>query len=186
MLRAVRFAARLGFDDRAGDGRRRSATQRRGDPRGIAAERIGDEIVKHPHRGRRAPRLRARSTRPGCCGHVLPEIAAMQGVEQSPDFHPEGDVFTHTLIAARRARSLADATRRRWRSAPCCTTSPSPTAPAGRTGRSRSTATASVGAAMARGDLPAPAALECGLRAGVLVRKTTCAWCTRRRCGSAR
>jgi len=31
-------------------------------------------------------------------GHVLPEIVAMKGCEQSADFHPEGDVFTHTLL----------------------------------------------------------------------------------------
>jgi poly(A) polymerase len=29
---------------------------------------------------------------------VLPEIAAMKGVEQPPQYHPEGDVFTHTLL----------------------------------------------------------------------------------------
>lgn len=29
---------------------------------------------------------------------VLPEVAAMKGVEQPPEFHPEGDVWTHTLI----------------------------------------------------------------------------------------
>jgi len=30
--------------------------------------------------------------------HVLPEVAAMEGVEQPPEFHPEGDVWTHTLL----------------------------------------------------------------------------------------
>jgi len=30
---------------------------------------------------------------------VLPEVARMQGIEQSPDYHPEGDVFRHTLLA---------------------------------------------------------------------------------------
>jgi poly(A) polymerase len=34
----------------------------------------------------------------GLLGMLLPEIAAMKGVEQSPDYHPEGDVFTHTLL----------------------------------------------------------------------------------------
>jgi poly(A) polymerase len=29
---------------------------------------------------------------------ILPEIEALRGVEQSPDFHPEGDVFVHTLL----------------------------------------------------------------------------------------
>src|SRR5204862_7079945 len=31
-------------------------------------------------------------------GEVLPEIAGMKGVEQPPEFHPEGDVFVHTLL----------------------------------------------------------------------------------------
>jgi poly(A) polymerase len=35
----------------------------------------------------------------GLLGVILPEIEAMKGVPQSPDYHPEGDVFTHTLLA---------------------------------------------------------------------------------------
>jgi tRNA nucleotidyltransferase/poly(A) polymerase len=34
----------------------------------------------------------------GLLGDILPEVAAMQGVAQPPEFHPEGDVWTHTLI----------------------------------------------------------------------------------------
>jgi len=34
----------------------------------------------------------------GCWKEVLPEILAMKGVEQPPEFHPEGDVFVHTLL----------------------------------------------------------------------------------------
>jgi len=34
----------------------------------------------------------------GLLREVLPEIAAMKGVEQSPEYHPEGDVFVHTLL----------------------------------------------------------------------------------------
>jgi poly(A) polymerase len=34
----------------------------------------------------------------GLLQHVLPEIAAMKGVQQPPEFHPEGDVFVHTLL----------------------------------------------------------------------------------------
>ena len=29
---------------------------------------------------------------------VLPEISNMKGVQQPPQFHPEGDVFIHTLL----------------------------------------------------------------------------------------
>ena len=34
----------------------------------------------------------------GLLQQVLPEVAAMKGVQQPPEFHPEGDVWTHTLI----------------------------------------------------------------------------------------
>ena len=45
-------------------------------------------------RARRAFELERRTA----CPHVLPEIAVMNGVEQPPEFHPEGDVFVHTLL----------------------------------------------------------------------------------------
>jgi poly(A) polymerase len=63
----------------------------------IAWERIGDEVVKILTEGgaRHAFALLAES---GLLAAILPEIEAMRGVEQSPDFHPEGDVFVHTLL----------------------------------------------------------------------------------------
>src|SRR5260370_35066536 len=36
--------------------------------------------------------------RSGLLGEILPEISAMKGVRQPPQFHPEGDVFVHTLL----------------------------------------------------------------------------------------
>jgi len=95
MLRAVRFAARFGFtiDDET------SAAIRRAAPTlvDIAAERIGDEIVKILTEGsaRRGFEL-LRET--GLLDVVLPEIAIMSGVEQPPEHHPEGDVWAHTLL----------------------------------------------------------------------------------------
>jgi len=95
MLRAVRLAARLGFGI---DGDTFAAIQDLAPTIGdIAWERIGDEIVKLLTEGgaKRAFELLSAS---GLLKQVLPEIEAMHGVEQSPDFHPEGDVFTHTLL----------------------------------------------------------------------------------------
>jgi poly(A) polymerase len=63
----------------------------------VSAERIRDELIKiftRPQAGR-GLELLAES---GLLGQVLPEVAAMKGVEQPPDFHPEGDVFTHTRL----------------------------------------------------------------------------------------
>jgi poly(A) polymerase len=94
MLRAVRFAARLGFSIDAPTFaaiRREAATIT-----DMAWERIGDEIVRILTEGaaRRGFELLDQS---GILVHVLPEVAALHGVEQSPEHHPEGDVFVHTL-----------------------------------------------------------------------------------------
>src|SRR5262245_48642646 len=95
MLRAVRFAARLGFTIEpttyaAIVGAASTITD-------IAAERIGEEIVKLLTEGgaRRGFELLADT---GLLAAVLPEVMRMRGVAQSPDFHPEGDVFVHTML----------------------------------------------------------------------------------------
>jgi putative nucleotidyltransferase with HDIG domain len=95
MLRAVRFAARLDF---AIDPRTLEAVQ------GLAylicrtsAERIREEFVRILTEGsaRRGLELLDQS---GLLVHLLPEIKAFQGVQQPPEFHPEGDVWTHVLL----------------------------------------------------------------------------------------
>jgi len=97
MLRAVRFAARLGFQiDAATFAAIQTAAATITD---MAWERIGDEVVRiitdcESGSARRGFELLDRS---GLLPPVLPEIAALKGVEQSPDYHPEGDVFVHTL-----------------------------------------------------------------------------------------
>jgi poly(A) polymerase len=95
MLRAVRFAARLGF--RIDPDTRTAIVAAAPTLPDIAAERIGDEIVKILTEGgaRRGFELLADT---GLLEVVLPEVCRMRGVAQSPDYHPEGDVWTHTLI----------------------------------------------------------------------------------------
>jgi poly(A) polymerase len=63
----------------------------------MAAERIGDEIVKllTEGRARRGFELLAEAA---LLPVVLPEVAALRGVAQPPDHHPEGDVWVHTLL----------------------------------------------------------------------------------------
>ena len=95
MLRAVRFAARLGFRiDPMTHAAIMAAAPTLGD---IAAERIGDEIVKILTEGgaRRGFELLAET---GLLPVVLPEVDRMRGVQQSADYHPEGDVWEHTLL----------------------------------------------------------------------------------------
>src|SRR5262245_39221838 len=95
LLRAVRFAARLGFRIHPATFAAVVATA----PRlaDIAAERIGDEVVKILTEGA-ARRGFALLDETGLLDVVLPEVARLRGVAQSPDYHPEGDVWTHTLL----------------------------------------------------------------------------------------
>jgi poly(A) polymerase len=95
MLRAVRFAARFGYEIE-----HETFTAIRKHAREISqvsAERIREELTKLLTEG---------AARTGfelldlcwLLPVVLPEIAAMKGVQQPPEYHPEGDVWTHTLM----------------------------------------------------------------------------------------
>ena len=95
MLRAVRFAARFRFemDPAVRDAIRELA------PRLtlLSAERIRDELnsmLCGPFPDQAVRLLSAH----GILAVILPEIEAMHGVEQPPAFHPEGDVFEHTML----------------------------------------------------------------------------------------
>ena len=95
MIRAVRFAASLDFNV---EGKTLAAIgELAATVTLVSWERIGDEITRILTEGgaRRGFELLNDT---GLLEAVLPEIAAMKGVEQSPDYHPEGDVFAHTLL----------------------------------------------------------------------------------------
>jgi tRNA nucleotidyltransferase/poly(A) polymerase len=97
MLRAVRFTARLGFAmEPATLEAIRAAAPTITD---IAWERIGDEVIRilTDSQGGSARRGFELLDATGLLVPTLPEVAALKGVEQSPDYHPEGDVFAHTL-----------------------------------------------------------------------------------------
>jgi poly(A) polymerase len=95
MLRAVRFAAGMNFtiEDATFAAIQRSAPT----ITDIAWERIGDEITRILIEGgaRRGFELLDES---GLLKVLLPEIDALKGTRQSPDYHPEGDVFNHTML----------------------------------------------------------------------------------------
>jgi poly(A) polymerase len=63
----------------------------------VSRERVRDELTRMLTEGhaRRAFQLLDES---GLLQEVLPEVSAMKGVEQPPEYHPEGDVFVHTLL----------------------------------------------------------------------------------------
>jgi poly(A) polymerase len=95
MLRAVRFAARFGYTIEPATfwAIRKHAPE----IRVVSAERIREELTKLLTEGA------ARSgfellDETGLLQEVLPEMAAMKGVLQPPQYHPEGDVWVHTLM----------------------------------------------------------------------------------------
>jgi len=95
LLRGVRFAARFGLtiDPATWAAMRAEA----GGLRRVSGERVRDELERMLVHGtrRRAFELLDES---GLAAVVLPELPAMHGVEQPPDFHPEGDVWIHTAL----------------------------------------------------------------------------------------
>jgi poly(A) polymerase len=95
MLRAVRFAAR--FEYAIEPGTFAAIQKLAGEIRAVSRERVRDELTRMLTEGhaRRAFLLLDES---GLLREVLPEISAMKGVQQPPQFHPEGDVFVHTLL----------------------------------------------------------------------------------------
>ena len=95
MLRAVRFAARFDFEIEA---KTEAAIRRLAGGIGqVSRERIRDEVTRMltEGRARRAFELLGRT---GLLREVLPEIDRLHGVEQPPEFHPEGDVWVHTMM----------------------------------------------------------------------------------------
>ncbi len=107
MLRAVRFASRLGFEIEP-----RTLQAIRAAAAGIgqvSCERIRDELTMMLTEGhaRRAFELLDAT---GLLAHVLPEAVKMHGVEQPPQFHPEGDVWVHTMLLLEKLKTGAPAT----------------------------------------------------------------------------
>ena len=98
ILRAVRFHARYNFP--MAPETENAARKLVENLRVLSAERIKaelEEMLTGPN-----PELAFRTLdRIGALDIVLPEVSAMKGVEQPPEFHPEGDVFEHTMIMLR-------------------------------------------------------------------------------------
>jgi poly(A) polymerase len=95
MLRAVRFATR--FEYRIEPATFEAIKKLASQISQVSRERVRDELTRMLTEGhaRRAFELLDES---GLLREVLPEISAMHGVEQPREFHPEGDVFVHTLL----------------------------------------------------------------------------------------
>ena len=95
MLRAIRFAARFSFTIEPGTFQ--AIQTMAAQIKQVSRERVRDELSKMLAEGHaRQAFLLLDET--GLLHEVLPEIEAMKGVAQPPQFHPEGDVFVHTLL----------------------------------------------------------------------------------------
>ena len=102
LIRAVRFAVTLGFniEDRTLQAIKKMA----GYIKRVSAERIRDELIliftsPDPSLGLNL------LDETGLIRHILPEIHLLKGVEQPRAFHPEGDVFIHTLLMLKQLKS---------------------------------------------------------------------------------
>jgi len=95
MLRAIRFHSTLDFEIEPGT--RQAIRELAPEIRAVSAERIRDEILRiltGPGPGRGFEAL----AETGLLREILPEVDRMRGTPQPPEFHPEGDVWTHTLM----------------------------------------------------------------------------------------
>ena len=98
MLRTIRFACRIGGEiapDTA------SAIAENAEKiELISWERIRDELLRTLATADSARGMELLD-RFGLLSRILPEVAAMKGVPQPEEYHPEGDVYVHTLLAMR-------------------------------------------------------------------------------------
>lgn len=96
MLRAIRFAARFNFriEDATWDAICTNVRK----IHAVSPERIFSEIDRMICQNNPGGALRLLN-KSGLLQEVLPEVAALNEVEQPPEFHPEGDVFIHTAKA---------------------------------------------------------------------------------------
>jgi poly(A) polymerase len=95
MLRAVRFAARFGYE--IAPQTLAAIAKLAAEIHQVSRERVRDELTRVLTEGRARCAFELLDAT-GLLREVLPEVAAMKGVEQPPQFHPEGDVWTHTLL----------------------------------------------------------------------------------------
>ena len=102
VLRAVQFSARFEFalhDDTA-------ALCRRIPLDDLPAERIWGEVEKLLLQAERPSIGFALALDLGAIDRLFPELRPLVGCEQEPEWHPEGDVWTHTLMVIDQARAL--------------------------------------------------------------------------------
>ena len=96
MLRAVRFAHTLGFTIEPAT--RRAIQHHAADLAKISIERIENEFSRTLTESQRSGDALRELVELGLMEYIIPEILPLIGQDQPPQFHPEGDVFEHTVI----------------------------------------------------------------------------------------
>ncbi len=105
MLRAIRFASKLGFEIEPSAWNAICSMAKK--CAHIAAERVRDELENMFCNVNTAKALKLLKAS-GILNIWLPEVDVLAGVEQHPKYHPEGDVWVHTLLMFERAGRLQD------------------------------------------------------------------------------
>jgi poly(A) polymerase len=95
LMRAVRFAARFSY--RLASETQTAIVKLADQIQQVSQERIREELIKILTEGYAARGMQL-LIESHLLQHILPEVAALKGVAQPPEFHPEGDVWVHTLL----------------------------------------------------------------------------------------
>ncbi len=95
MMRAIRFSSRYNFELNLDTFQ--AIEKLAADITQVSGERIRDEITKIITQSNPGHGLNMLSVS-GLLKYILPDVEIMNGVEQPPEFHPEGDVFIHTCL----------------------------------------------------------------------------------------
>lgn len=98
MIRVVRFACYV--DGEVDDATAQAVRDHADEIHGISSERIGDELLRILATPRSARGLELLDEL-GLLPHILPELSSCHDVPQPEEYHPEGDVFVHTIEAMR-------------------------------------------------------------------------------------
>lgn len=95
LIRAVRFSANLGFN--IAEETARAVKKFAGAITKVSRERVRDELIS-TFTGANPAKGLTLLDETGLLSYVLPDVVRMKGVRQPAQFHPEGDVFQHTLL----------------------------------------------------------------------------------------
>lgn len=110
VLRVARFAAKLapyGFTVAPETSRLMQEMAESGELEALTPERVWQEVVKALHTDYPAKFFDVLE-QVGALAVLFPELAALKGVEQPMEYHPEGDVWTHSLMVLQAATKLSD------------------------------------------------------------------------------